>query len=63
MRNPQSLNNNDSNNKNEEHKICAGMNCNSTGSNRLKIILINKIGYFCGKCSKDLIDLKLVEQP
>lgn len=63
MKNPQSANNNISNNKNEGYKICAGMNCDSIGSNQLKIILINKIGYFCNKCSKDLLDLKLVEIP
>jgi hypothetical protein len=63
MRISQSPNNNTSNNENEEYKICAGMNCDDVGSNRLKIILINKIGYFCNKCSKDLIDLKLVEIP
>ena len=42
---------------------CAGMNCFSIGSNRLKIILINKIGYFCNNCSHDLLDSKLVEMP
>jgi hypothetical protein len=63
MRKPQSLNNNDSNNENQVYKKCAGMNCDSIGSNRLKIILINKIGYFCNKCSKDLLQLKLVEMP
>ena len=63
MKNPLSANNNISNNKDEEYKICAGMNCDGIGSNRLKIILINKIGYFCDKCSRDLLHLKLVEIP
>ena len=54
MRNSQSPDNNDSNNENDEYKICAGKGCNNIGIHLRKIIYFNKTAYFCDKCIDDL---------
>ncbi|TVP40088.1 hypothetical protein NARC_100151 [Candidatus Nitrosocosmicus arcticus] len=36
------------------------MGCKKQGTNSLKIIYINKTGWFCDSCRQDLLDLKLV---
>ncbi|HEX6671460.1 MAG TPA: hypothetical protein VF084_04455 [Nitrososphaeraceae archaeon] len=51
------------NNQNNEHKrlpecFCKG--CDRTGINALKIILFNKVGYFCNECKTELLNLELV---
>ncbi|MDN5868240.1 MAG: hypothetical protein L0H55_12710 [Candidatus Nitrosocosmicus sp.] len=40
---------------------CYGNNCNEIGNNPLKIIFINKVGWFCNICKDDLLKLQLVE--
>jgi hypothetical protein len=47
----------------KDKKICAGKDCNQKGKHLLKVVLINKLGYFCDNCRKDLFDLDLVEMP
>ena len=39
---------------------CAGKNCNKIGKNRLKVIYFNREGWFCEKCTSDLIGQGLV---
>jgi hypothetical protein len=46
----------------QPNKQCAGRNCSKSGINPLNIIYINKIGWFCDDCKKDLLDLKLVDE-
>ena len=41
-------------------KPCAGMDCNNAGIYRLSIVYINKIGYFCLNCKKELENYGLV---
>jgi hypothetical protein len=43
-------------------KRCPGHGCKNIGRNALKIIYINKIGWFCDKCKIDLVTLKLAEE-
>lgn len=43
-------------------KRCPGHGCKNIGRNALKIIYINKIGWFCDKCKNDFIALKLTEE-
>lgn len=55
----------ESNNENKTGSIesqcrCMSKNCNLLGNNQLKIIYINKIGYFCNSCKIDLLNLGLV---
>lgn len=45
-----------------KYTTCFGRNCNNQGKFNLKIILINRRGWFCDSCAKDLISLKLVEE-
>ncbi|MDR4492432.1 MAG: hypothetical protein R2685_16305 [Candidatus Nitrosocosmicus sp.] len=40
----------------------AGKNCSNKGTHQLKIIYINKTGWFCDSCKQDLIKLGLVEE-
>lgn len=47
-------------NKIEEFQPCAGKGCNNQGKYRLKIIYINKSGWFCDACKQDLLSLKLI---
>lgn len=42
-----------------EYKQCAGKNCKRNGINKLKILLINKIGYFCDSCTDQLLELDI----
>jgi hypothetical protein len=48
------------NNNLVEYKQCAGKNCKRNGVNRLKILIINKIGYFCDSCRDQLLALEIV---
>jgi hypothetical protein len=43
-----------------EYKQCAGKNCKKNGINQLKILFINKIGYFCDRCTDQLLALEIV---
>jgi hypothetical protein len=40
---------------------CYGRNCYGVGTNQLKVLYINKIGWFCDTCTQTLKDLELVE--
>jgi hypothetical protein len=35
---------------------CSGKDCQNMGNSILKIKYINKSGYFCDKCTRDLLD-------
>jgi hypothetical protein len=52
--------NNVSNYAIRENKTCVCKNCNRIGKNSLKIVYINKIGWFCDLCKDDLLNQKLV---
>ena len=54
--------NNTSTNCNREFDECYGMNCNKIGIHFLSILFLDKIGYFCDSCKKDLEQLGLVYQ-
>jgi hypothetical protein len=43
-----------------QYKQCAGKDCNRIGTQLLKIRYLNKSGYFCNVCKKELLDLGLV---
>jgi hypothetical protein len=43
-----------------EYKECAGKYCENNGINRLRILYINKIGYFCDSCTHQLLALDIV---
>jgi formamidopyrimidine-DNA glycosylase len=38
---------------------CSGKGCKEIGITLLKIVYINKTGYFCDSCSEDLLHLGL----
>ena len=42
-----------------EYKMCAGIHCNKAAKRRLRILYINKSGWFCDDCSRDLLNLDL----
>jgi hypothetical protein len=42
------------------YKQCAGKDCKENGINRLRILFINKIGYFCDSCTNHLLALDIV---
>lgn len=44
------------------YKECFGKNCKNHASQILKIKYINKTGYFCQRCSEDLIQSELAEE-
>jgi predicted SprT family Zn-dependent metalloprotease len=56
----------DYNNNITEYKTfaysCAGLNCSSKPNHKLKIKYINKTGYFCQRCSEDLLKSELAEE-
>lgn len=41
------------------YKKCAGLYCNKNAKKRLRILYINKSGWFCNDCSTDLLNLGL----
>jgi hypothetical protein len=41
---------------------CSGKGCINTGVTLLKIVYINKTGYFCDSCSEDLLHLGLAAE-
>jgi len=43
-----------------EYKQCAGKNCKKNGINKLNILFIDKIGYFCDSCTDQLLALNIV---
>jgi len=47
-------------NSEHQYKQCTGKDCNRTGTQLLKIRYLNKSGYFCNLCKKELLDLGLV---
>jgi hypothetical protein len=46
--------------RDEQVTICAGKNCDNIAKNRLKILYLNREGWFCQKCANDLIKEDLV---
>ncbi len=62
MMNNQPRSNNNVHQQTTEYKItCAGVHCNNTPTNYLKLALIKKSGWFCESCKQDLQDDGLVE--
>lgn len=47
------------NSTDQQYKQCAGKNCVREGKYELKILYINKTGYFCECCSKCIIESKI----
>jgi hypothetical protein len=45
-----------------EYKECAGKGCEKVGIHCLKIVFLNKIGWFCDDCKNDLLFEKLVDE-
>jgi hypothetical protein len=39
----------------EVYYKCSGKGCTDIGKTPLKIVYINKTGYFCDSCSEDLL--------
>ena len=44
-----------------EYKTCAGLNCSNKPKSTLKVKYINKTGYFCQRCTDDLLESELAE--
>jgi hypothetical protein len=44
----------------QQYKQCAGKDCPHQGINHLKIRYINKFGWFCDSCKRNLIAENLV---
>ena len=44
------------------YKRCAGKGCSEPGIHHLKVLFINKSGWFCDKCKNSLVEDKLVDQ-
>ena len=42
------------------YKLCAGKGGRKNGKNRLKILFINRIGYFYNSCTTPLLKLDIV---
>jgi hypothetical protein len=40
----------------EVYYKCSGKGCTDIGKTPLKIVYINKTGYFCDPCTEDLLD-------
>ena len=57
----QDSNNNIQNKTTKFKTSCDGKDCNNAASYYLKIVLINKSGYFCDACKKSLETIGLVE--
>jgi|GraSoiStandDraft_50_1057286.scaffolds.fasta_scaffold5768927_1 hypothetical protein len=51
------------NQKTQEYKECSGKGCQNAGSYYLKIIYLNKSGWFCKGCRNDLMFSGLVKGP
>ena len=47
-------------NSEHQYKECAGKDCNRIATTLLSIRYLNKSGYFCNVCKKELLDLGLV---
>ena len=62
MQDKQSSSNNTNDNSIQEYNTCAGKGCNNIGNNRLKIVFINKFGWFCDYCKEELTSLRLIEE-
>jgi hypothetical protein len=45
-----------------QYKECAGRGCSEKGVNYLKILFINKGGWFCNSCVKILLDNGLAHE-
>ncbi|HXS60641.1 MAG TPA: hypothetical protein VN703_07525 [Candidatus Sulfopaludibacter sp.] len=46
----------------QRYKTCAGSGCLNKPTSKLKIKYINKNGFFCEKCSNDLLQSNLAER-
>jgi hypothetical protein len=47
---------------NQEIKFCAGKECKNKADRLLRIIYLNKSGYFCQVCANDLLKSELAEE-
>jgi hypothetical protein len=45
----------------QEYRECAGKGCQNIGVHYLKIVFLNKFGWFCASCRDSLIIDKLVD--
>jgi|GEM_PF-3581160 len=48
--------------KEPEQKNCAGNCCSNEGVHKLKIIYLNKVGWFCDHCKDDIVKNNLYIQ-
>jgi hypothetical protein len=62
MQTNQNIPNSNETKESKEFQPCAGKDCINVGINQLKIIYINKLGWFCDTCKLDLLNLKLVDE-
>lgn len=46
-----------------DHHKCAGKGCNKQGSYYLRVLFLNRVGYFCDTCKTCLLEDNLVEEP
>ena len=42
---------------------CASKGCNKKGRHHLRILFLNRVGYFCDSCKISLLEDNLVEDP
>ena len=54
MQNNQFISNNTLYNDTVEYKMCARLGCTSEGKNHLKIIYVEKSGWFCDNCTIEI---------
>lgn len=52
---------NNINYKNKKRFQCCGKGCKSIGTTQLRIVYLNKLGWFCDPCKRDLLKLGLVQ--
>lgn len=45
--------------QNYKERRCSGRECTKSAKNLLAILFINKRGYFCDECARDLLAKKL----
>jgi hypothetical protein len=46
----------------QEYKECAGKGCQNMGVHYLKIVFLNKFGWFCDDCKNDLLSDRLADE-
>jgi hypothetical protein len=45
-----------------QNNQCASNGCKNQGSHNLRVLFLNKVGYFCESCKIGLLEDKLVEE-